>query len=138
MKGSTKGYIIAGLFTLAAALGGSYLTHMFDSQKEPDLVITAFGNLTTGHVGQTVTFEMDLFNQGTATAKDCMVIINDGIPGPQGVHSQFFDVTPTPASIPVKVPSQVYLETGTYVVKSQLFCDNFKSQSVWFSLQIFP
>jgi hypothetical protein len=129
--------IILSIICIATtAIIGPYISHIISDQKEPDLVITSFGQSDNGYVGRDVVFEMDLSNQGAVTAKNCMVTIFDGRQGSQPMPSQFFDVTPTSNNTPVKIKSGIYNNTGIYQVKAELGCSNTRSQSTSFTLQV--
>jgi hypothetical protein len=113
-----------------------YISHILDNQKNPDLIITNFGQYSNGYVGRDVVFEMGVSNQGAVTAKNCMITLFDGNQGSQVIMSQFFDIIPTSNKIPVKIKSGIYENTGTYQVKAELGCMNTKSQSAEYTLQI--
>lgn len=117
------------------AIVGPYIAHLISNQKNPDLVITHFGQFDNGYVGRDVVFEMDFSNQGLVTAKNCMITLFDGktsLP----ITTQFFDVVPTPNNTPMKIKSGIYNSTGIYKVKAELGCMNTNTQSVAYTLEV--
>lgn len=128
--------IITTICIAVSAIMIPYILHITNNQKNPDLIITNFGQYSNGYVGRDVVFEMGLSNQGAVTAKNCMITLFDGKQGAQPIMSQFFDVIPTSNKIPIKIKSGIYENTGTYQVKAELGCMNTKSQSAEYTLQI--
>jgi hypothetical protein len=133
-----KQVIVAlSIFCIAiSAIMIPYIAHIMDNQKNPDLIITNFGQYSNGYVGRDVVFEMSVSNQGAITAKNCMITLFDGKQGSQLITSQFFDIIPNSNKIPVKIKSGIYENIGTYQVKAELGCMNTKSQSTEYTLQI--
>jgi hypothetical protein len=118
------------------AIVGPYISHLISNQKNPDLIITHFGQFDNGYVGRDVVFEMDLSNQGLVTAKNCMITLFDGKTSSPPIISQFFDVMPTPNNTPIKIKSGIYDNTGIYKVRAELGCMNTKSQSAAYTLEV--
>lgn len=135
MRVSKKIYIILGLI-LPSITVATFFSHPFGNPQSPDLVITSFGHIVNGTSGHAVTYEMDLFNQGTSTAKRCTVSLSDGRPGSQPISSSPFDVSPTRNTIQIKIDSGIYDERGTYQIQALLGCFNTKIQSAWDVIQI--
>ena len=135
VKVSKKTYIILGMI-LSSIIVAAFFSHFFENPQGPDLVITSFGHIFNGTTGHAVTYEMDLFNKGTSTAKNCTVSLSDGRPGSQPILSSPFNVFPTRTAIQIKITSGIYDERGTYQIQSLLGCVNTKVQSAWDAIQI--
>lgn len=118
------------------AIVGPYILHLISDQKNPDVIITRFGQFDNGYVGRDVIFEMDLSNQGLVTAKNCMITLFDGKSSSPPITSQFFDVVSTSNNTSIKIKSGIYDTTGIYKVKAELGCLNTKSQSVAYNLEV--
>lgn len=113
-----------------------YILHILHNQKNPDLIITGFGQLENGYVGRDVVFEMDLSNHGAIAAKNCMATLFEDVEGSQPITSQYFDVAPNSNNTSIVIKSGIYDHIGIYHVKTELGCMNTKSQSISYTLEI--
>ena len=135
MRVSKKTYIVLG-FILSSGIAAIVFSHPFGAPQGPELVITSFYHINNGTTGHAVTYEMNLFNQGTNTAKSCTVSLSDGRPGSQPILSNTFDVSPNRISITIKIDSGIYDDRGTYQIQALLGCANVQAQSAWDAIQV--
>ncbi|MDE1770300.1 MAG: hypothetical protein KGI28_07105 [Thaumarchaeota archaeon] len=135
MNVSKRTYIISGVI-LSSIIVAVFFLHPFGNHEGPDLVITSFYHTVNGTTGHTVTYEMNLFNQGTSTATRCTVSLEDGRPGSQPILSSHFDVSPTRVPIKINIDSGIYDEKGTYQIQALLWCSNVAAQSAWDAIQV--
>ncbi|MDE1818839.1 MAG: hypothetical protein KGI19_09580, partial [Thaumarchaeota archaeon] len=74
-------------YQLAAIIGGIIVSGVFVAvqilfpilESGPDLVISGFGNIDNPYAHDTVTYELDAYNQGNKAAEGCIIILYDGI-----------------------------------------------------------
>lgn len=128
--------LIFAICSITAIITIPYVLHVLHNQKNPDLIITSFGQLENGYAGRDVVFEMNLSNHGGVTAKNCKATLFDNIEGSQPIPSPFFDVMPNSNNTSVTIKSGIYHHIGIYHIKTDLDCMNAEPQSISYSLEI--